>query len=194
MSTNGTTGLREKIAFQANLPTLLTLDHSDGQPCAGRYGEQYMYTFDRGTKIAWLDPEVRAAIQRTGAGEGDQIFITRGETREGNRKKITWNVERVEDEPAQPQARLAPKPPATCTRPGPDAPRPAAPQPPPSSSGNGAARAALADALAIAIDVAAEAEQLAAHKGLAVRFQAEDIRALALTVYIGSSRGERRAA
>jgi hypothetical protein len=193
MSTNGTSSLREKIAFQANMPTLLTLDHSDGQPCAGRFGEQYMYTFDGGKKIAWLDPDVRKAILATGAGAGDQIFVTRNETREGNRKHVTWNVERVEDEPAQAPARPASKPPATCTRPGPDAPRPTASAPQASSS-NGAARAALADALAIAIDVAAEAEQLASRKGLAVRFQAEDIRALALTVYIGSSRGERRAA
>ncbi len=192
MATNGTQSLREKIAFQANLPTLLTLDHPDGQPCAGRFGEQYMYTFDGGTKIAWLDPEVRNAILATGAGQGDQIFVTRNETRDGNKKRVTWNAERVEEEPrAQPAP--TPKPPATCTRPGPDAPRPTAPAPQ-ASSGNSAARAALADALAIAIDVAAEAEQLASRKGLAVRFAAEDIRALALTVYIGSSRGERRAA
>lgn len=190
MTSNGNRlGLRQKVVFQPNIPITLMLDHSDGQPTTGRTGEQYMYTFDHSAKIAWLDPEVRDLIVRTGARDGDRIAITKAERRDGAKKHVQWFVERVEDEPAPPPA-PAPRP-AQPIRPGPDIPQPAAAPP---QASNSAARAALADAFAIAVNVAAETEQLATRKGLALRFSAEDLRAIALSVFIGQTRGERRAA
>lgn len=102
MSAN-TTPLREKVNFQPNEPQVMRLDYDDGTLSPGRFGDQYQYTFDHGKRIAWLDPEVRDLILKSGARAGDEIGICKRVAQQGRAKKVTWEVAKVEDEPAQPQ-------------------------------------------------------------------------------------------
>jgi len=97
MSANGN-GLREKVEFPLNQPVLLQLDYDEGKLSPGKFGDQYQCTFDAGARIAWLDPEVHALILKTGARAGDEIAITKRETKNGNRKRALWEVEKVEEE------------------------------------------------------------------------------------------------
>jgi len=176
MSTNGT-GLREKVQFQTNVPVLLTLDHDDGQTATGRFGDQFMYTFDSGQRIAWLDPHVRDLILSTCARKGDQIAITKRETKDGHRKAVRWEVQKVEEEPAPPPA--APKQPTA------QAPQPA---PLPQAPGYTPNPTTLTGALTAAINAARSAEIYAASIGLALRFTSEDVRAMAATLFIDRRR------
>ena len=90
---------REKVEFPLNTPVVVTLDFDDGQLTAGRFGDQYQYTFDQGTRIAWLDPEVRELILKTGAAARDEIAICRREIKGANgRKRAQWEVEKVEED------------------------------------------------------------------------------------------------
>jgi len=98
--TNGAAArpLRDKVEFPVNEPVVLKLDYDDGQLTPGRFGDQYQYTFDQGTRITWLDPEVRDLILRSGAAAGDEIAITKREIKGNNgRKRAQWEVEKVED-------------------------------------------------------------------------------------------------
>jgi hypothetical protein len=95
---NGSAPMREKVEFPINTAVLLKLDYDDGQLKAGRFGDQYQYTFDGSTRIAWLDPEIRDLILQTGAKAGDEIGITKRETKTGSKRRVNWEVQKVEED------------------------------------------------------------------------------------------------
>lgn len=98
MSSNGATPLREKVQFPINTPVVLKLDFDDGTLAPGRGGDQYQYTFDDSTRIAWFDPPVRELIQRSGARAGDEICIRKSEMTSGGKRRVSWEVQKVEDD------------------------------------------------------------------------------------------------
>jgi hypothetical protein len=195
MSPNAQNGPRDKVTFAANLPTFVGLEFDPPtEPREGRFGDQFLY-FLADHKIMFVDPPVHAAIIASGATAGSEIAITKRETRDGNRRAIAWDVQRVEEEPVPPvPAPAAPQTTATqqtrthATQP---APAPASvPQPPAAAPtpATGPAQPATADqldmlaltaALNTAIDAAAIAETHARTRGLAIRFAAEDVRTMA---------------
>lgn len=197
---NGASQLREKINFATNVPQRLTLEFDPPEePRAGRFGDQYMYFFG-GSKIAWFDPPVHAQIVASGAHAGEEIEITKRETKKGNRKHVTWEVVLIAPEPeefagphtsydpdyaphAQPPARNTPP-----TQPAPVASPAAAAAAPPQPQAN-----PLAQALILAIDAVEIASQHGrqAHdwdEGLALSEDA--IVRLAITAYIQSQGGK----
>ncbi|HEU0139869.1 MAG TPA: hypothetical protein VFQ79_09175 [Bryobacteraceae bacterium] len=169
---------REKVQFTPGETVILALEFDPpADPRPGRFGDQYMYWF-AGDKVAWLDPPVHAQIVATGARAGDEIAITRAEVRNGARKRVEWQVQRVEDEPADAYTRQLPPehrptPPTAPAQPAAE-PRQVAPPRP---------TAELASALIAAIDAAGVAERYAREQGLAIRFTGEDIRALANAIF-----------
>jgi hypothetical protein len=174
---------REKIEFPTNQPVIVKLDFdAEGVLKPGKFGDQYMYTCDDDARIMFVDPPVREAILRTGAQAGDEIAITRREVREGNKRAVRWEVAKVEEEPPPPAD--PPPPPPQPARTAPAAPAPA-PQPA-AAAAPGAAQ--LADAITAAIDAAVVTERHAAQRGLALRWTSEDVRAMALSLYIDSRR------
>jgi hypothetical protein len=105
---NGATPQREKVEFPTNQPVLLRLDYDEGKLTAGRFGDQIQRTFDGGKKIAWLDIDVDTLILESGAKAGDEIAIQKREAKgPGGRKKVSWEVERVQEEPEPPPAPAA---------------------------------------------------------------------------------------
>ena len=96
---NGTTPLREKIQFPVNTPVILKLDYDEGQLSQGRFGDQMQRVFDNNTRIAWLEIEVDELIKQSGAKAGDEIGITKRETQTGSKRRVTWEVQKVEAEP-----------------------------------------------------------------------------------------------
>jgi hypothetical protein len=192
---------RDKISFETNVPKIIRLDFPpDGAPLKpGRYGDQYMFVVNEDAGVMFVDPPVRDLIVSTGAQAGDEVAITRREVRENGRKAVRWEVERVEEEPEPP-----PPPPPPPDRPANGAPKPAQPQPAPQLAeqlceAHREAHCALCrqsqanpltPALTAAIDAAAAAEQHARTRGLAIRFSSEDVRAMALSLYIDSRRSK----
>lgn len=174
---------RELLRPQTNVPLIVRLDFgADGVPREGRTGTDYMYTVNDDAAIMFLPPQAAAAIRATGAQAGDEIAIVK----RGAGARATWEVERVEEEPADayeppppPRQQPARSAPATPTR----QPQPQAQQPP---AGQQAAASQLAGALCAAIDATIEAQRYAARKTLALQFAPEDIRAFALSIYIAS--------
>lgn len=189
---------RQKVTFPPNIPTQIQLA-SEGEPQENKAGETEYRYFLSDHKIAWLPAEVHAAIQRAGAGEGDTIVVTK---QKAGKAAPTWAVETYAEEPAAAALRAAETAPAS-RAPSPQQQRAAAPQQPaaPQPAAQLAADAPelpttaadqLAAALLIAIDQATEAEAYARRKGLPVRWTSEDLRCMAITVYLEHARGGRR--
>ena len=208
--------LREKVEFPLNIPVLLTLDFDDGQLTAGRFGDQYQYTFDQGTRIAWLDPEVRELILKTGAAARDEIAICRREIKGANgRKRAQWEVKKVEEDndgPTQAEIDAAERADAEAraTRNREEAERLAraaqpakasrakkaeAPPAPPANDQRTALTCKLARDFADCLFAAVTACQLSTAEseklGFPLPWTASDVRTIATTMYIGASRGER---
>ncbi len=185
--------MREKVTFPADEPVFVTLDFDDGTPQNSKKtgAVQYMYVVDNDVRIMWVDPAVRELIHDTGARAGDQVCITK--------RKTGWGVELVEEEPHQ-----APPPP----RPGPR--QTARQQPAPKNTGNGhaaqqpaqqpqqapvtRASADLISCFVAAIDAAKEACAYGQRRGMQLEFDAEGIRAMAITLYIQSQENIRKGA
>jgi hypothetical protein len=201
-ATNGT-HLREKVAFPTNMPVTLGLEFDPpAEPRPGRFGDQYMYWLE-GNQVAWLEPEVHQAILDSGARAGDAIAITKREVRQGNKRRILWEVERADaaDEQfvttAQPTSKPAARASAACggagvlvsqPRPQP-APQPApvdAPQQPTAAHAE-----ALRVSLIAAVDAAIAAEAHAKNRSFNLRFDPREVQALASTMFIALTGGRR---
>jgi hypothetical protein len=172
--------LREKVMFQTNLPQAVTLEFDPPtQARDGRFGDQFMY-FLGDNRIMWADPPLHEEIKRSGAKAGSEIGICKRALRNAGRRHIQWEVA-VEEEPQQPPP--VPRPPASApaARPTRSAPRETAP--PPIREGRERVSGNL---MAAALREAIEACDLAEFDA-----RPEDIRALAITIYINTIGGKK---
>ena len=114
---------RQKVTFEVGKPVVVELEFNDGQAVAGKFGDQYQY-FLGGNRIMWVDPAIREMIVNTNAKAGDQVAIQKVEIKNGNKKRVAWQVARIQrDDEAE-------RPPVVSSAPRAQAPQPA-PAPPP---------------------------------------------------------------
>jgi hypothetical protein len=208
-------GSREKVIFELNTPVTLKLEFDPPEESRpGMWGEQYQYKL-AGNRIAWLEPALHAQLVENGARTGDTFHVCK--RRVGRRTE--WEIQLATSSNSQPIATAAPL--ASAPRPVPQpqpAPRPQ-PQPEPEPPGPEPATARapappeeerpidarntarvsgniMQAALRSAIDAAADAAGYAEGRGLQISMRTEDIRALAITIYIqatsSSTGGKRR--
>jgi len=175
------------------------LAYADGIKVEGRYGDQVMYSLTD-ERVMYVPPVVRDKLIELGIRQNEQFSICKAERRDGNRRFLEWAVKRIEAEQPCAQASASANPNNHASAVG-------------SSSGSSAgtgvgsngtakpngkavcapngfcsAEATLRAALAASIDAALEAEHYAAARGLSVRFGSEDLRAMALSLFIQHAR------
>src|SRR5271165_5194426 len=183
--------MKERVVFEANVPVSAMLAYADGLKVQGRFGDQVMYSLTDG-RVMYVTPLVRDKLVELGIRQNEPFDICRAERREGNRRFVDWVVE--PNGPAAPSENAA----GYSTTPdssanGDNGTRVRAnsngngkPASAPASSGN--AETALRAALTASIDAALAAEQYASAHGLSVRFGSEDLRAMALSLFIQHAR------
>jgi hypothetical protein len=191
--------VKETIRFSTNVPAVVALAFDEGKDVEGRYGDQVMYSL-QGERVMYVPPIVREKMVALGIRRNDPIRITKAEARDGNRKGIQWLVERVQPEEFVP----APAPPQV-VRPAGEAAQEGiyTPGSNGSSAGNGngarpippsvpfvgtGAGGWLLSALVNTIDICEAAQKYAHAKNFEIRFEAADVRALAITAFIQHSR------
>jgi hypothetical protein len=143
----------------------------------------------------YVPPIVRNKLIELGIEKNEPFSICKVERRDGNRRFIEWMVKRIESETAAVQAvehSNGHDPSAGCCMPS------SGVAPNGNGKPNGAvpvaanrattAHASLRAALAASIDAALEAERYASDHGLSVRFGSEDLRAMALSLFIQHAR------
>lgn len=181
---------REKVKLQLNVPQILTLTYNPpDQPRPGQWGDQYMYWLED-EKTLWAEPLLHLKIVATGATGGDTILV--------KKLKGNWQVQRVDPrdlakahgaiEASAELARELPAPPAKVR---------SLPALVPLEKRLPPEKFAAADTLnprnisgnmmASALQQAIEACSLAKFAGTS-----EDVRALAITIFIQASGGTRK--
>lgn len=166
--------MRERIAFQTNVPMTVALAYADGLQVEGRFGDQIMYTL-ADERVMYVPPAVRNKLVELRIRPGELFTICKTEQKQGNRRFIEWQVKKNDAPNDQPPWETAPV--------NGKANGHASPKPP-----NGHAASHLQNALVSSIDAAMAAEQYAATKGFSVRFGNEDLRAMALSLFIQQAR------
>jgi hypothetical protein len=220
--------MTEILHFEMNVPVKVALKRADpGKPVEGRYGNRVMYTL-ADNRVMYVTPIVASCISDLGIQPGEVFQICKQLKRQGNRRLIDWQVQRLQTDPESQLERelresivLAEA--AKATEPSqadeksdsqpslstPTEPTPlrAAPRAEPGSNGfrNGAASSSayngngqpasttkLEHALKTAISAAYNAERYGAELGYVVRFDADAIKSMAITVLINMSGENRR--
>ncbi len=176
----------ELVRFETNVPQVITLKYDDGKDVEGRYGDEVYFTLQDG-KAAYLPPIIREKFAAAGVRRGMPVQITKKEVKTGNRKSIQWQVERV-GAGASPSKVAAP---ASVPQQTIQPPTERQAQATTHDTIGGPALMHLKQALAAAITAAQGAENYAKERNFAVRFTSEDVRAMALTLFIQFAKGGR---
>jgi hypothetical protein len=167
--------MRGRIAFQTNVPVTVALAYPDGIQVEGRFGDQILYTL-ADERVMYVPQIVRTKLVELGIQPREPFIICKAERNDGNRRFIEWQVNKENNSNDLPPPET---PKVNGQTNGPVTPKP--------SNGHAAA-SHLRQALASSIDAAIAAEQYAATKGFSVRFGSEDLRAMALSLFIQHAR------
>jgi hypothetical protein len=176
---NGVTSDDGLIKFAFNTPVRVALKYGEGKLVEGRYGDQLLFSCTDGRRF-FVPPLVGEEIAKLGIRPGEPITITKCEVTEGRKRTAVYQVDRDAGSPAAsapPMASPAAAAPKPAVAPVPASAAPASPEPL-------SLRRVMYDHYRAAIDILVEAEKYGKAKGLALEFNAEDVRALAATLFI----------
>jgi len=193
--------MSDVIKLQTNVPEVIALEFAVGKPVTSQFGgDQVMFSTTDGRRL-YLPPFVADKIHNARITPKTPFAICKREVTHGNRRSVEYQIETPNEETATASVN------ATAVRVGTSAPAATTTKQPATHVTNGGGNvppsvpttapetpemAAMIEAHKRAIDVAAVAEDYAKSRGLAIHYAAEDIRAIAATIFIQQSRGGAR--
>jgi hypothetical protein len=194
---------RQKVEYSPNLPTIIELD-GPGTAQASQNGAQEWRYFLQGERITWVPETVHQAIVATGADHPGATFrITKHQAKA--RAPITWEVERVDGarehlHHGYSNQASPPPPPVTYERTpqqgwiGREAPPPQRQPQPAAKLASEAPELPIgpADRMAAALRDAIDLVRGAREYEPSLTWDASDVRALAATIFIETSKGARQ--
>lgn len=189
--------MKERVVFDPNVPVVVTLAYPDGKKVQGRFGDQVLYSLADG-RVMYVPPFVRDKLIQLGIRKDEPFSICRTAHHDGKRRVIDWTVQRNGALPPQPavvfSASVHPARAAneanglSSTHSGGNQVPKDNGEPLGKSTVTTGARVALESALRASIDAALGAQHYAATHGLSIRFGSEDLRAMALSLFIQHAR------
>ena len=91
--------MTEILRFEMNVPAEVALKHAGpGKPIEGRYGNRVMYTL-ADNRVMYVAPIVASRITDLGIQPGEVFQVRKQVKRQGQRKLIEWEVQRLPSEP-----------------------------------------------------------------------------------------------
>ncbi len=204
------------LPFHLNVPAEITLERPEGTLVQGRYGDRVMFSLADG-RVMYVPPFVANKIQAEGVAAGERFELCKTQVRKGSRRAIEWIIRRLDpfEELACPTepGKLLEVANGSVSGPAPDSdPEPETPierdlrtsielvaanrngnghkGPDPNSQPTPPTK--LEHALKTAISAAYNAERFGAELGYVVRFDADAIKSMAITVLINMSSGNHR--
>jgi hypothetical protein len=206
------------LPFQLNVPAEVVLAQPQGTLVQGRYGDRVMFNLADG-QVMYVPPFVAALIESEGITAGERFILCKSQVAKGGRRTIEWIVKRICASPpladtTSPETQLErdlrasiemvngtangeqpPESVVSSIEPSVVAlPNGTAPHQNGASSrkGQSTTPTKLEHALKTAISAAYNAEKYGAELGYVVRFDADAIKSMAITVLINMSEGSRR--
>jgi hypothetical protein len=186
----------QKINFPVNEPVELSLAYAEGKEVPSNFppgSTQYMFTTFDG-HVFFVSPNVAESIHALKLAPQEHFTIERKETKNGHGSAFAWDIRRKTapaSENTAPAPAPQPKPPAQAAaaqRPQPNG----RPQAVPAPDLMTAESQRLARQLIAGIEAAKCAEEYGERIGRAVKFSAEDIRAITISGFIQQSRQAER--
>jgi hypothetical protein len=198
------------LRFQTNTPTEVALNSPQGTVVEGRYGERVLFHLTDG-RVMYVPPIVARKIEAQGIAPGEPFELCKTQVKNGRLRSIEWWLRRTHTEspngestespaecPSNLESQLVqsiaavnganghghPSAPHQNEAPENDSPRTGPSQPVPTTK--------LENALKTAISAARNAEKYGTELGYVVRFDADAIKSMAITVLINMSEGGRR--
>jgi len=169
--------MAEKVVFETNLAVSVALKFADGKRLESRYYEyEVLYSLTDG-RVLYATPALAEKITALAPAIGEVFTICKAEIRDGQRKRIEWQVTAAaaEERPREPAQ-------ASPSRPGP---RPVPAKAPEPVSAPATMTQIMGGALIAAIDSLASAAEYAREKhNWELLFGAEDVRAAANSIVI----------
>jgi hypothetical protein len=99
--------MRERIAFQTNVPVTVALAYADGLQVEGRFGDQIMYTL-ADERVMYVPLVVRNKLVELGIQPNEPFTICKAERKEGNQRFIEWQVKKEGDSNGRPPPEAPP--------------------------------------------------------------------------------------
>jgi hypothetical protein len=198
------------LRFQTNMPTEVALNSPQGTIVEGRYGERVLFHLTDG-RVMYVPPIVARKIEAQGIAPGEPFELCKTQVKNGRLRSIEWWLKRTHAEspdgentemPAEPSSNLESQLVQSIAAVN-GANGNSHPTPPPENQAqpNGSAKGEanqpipvtkLEHALKTAISAAHNAEKYGTDLGYVVRFDADAIKSMAITVLINMSEGARR--
>jgi hypothetical protein len=194
-TSKGESKMKEVLRFVIDSPVEVALRFETGKHVAGRYGDQVMYSL-LDNRVMYVPPYVEQRIRELAIAAGEPLLLCKQGKTDGNRRWVEWSVRRAPQQPL-------PSPNETVAA----GPAPGKTQNQRNGSTNGNANGASEKALVVmpnvisgagitamelalngAAEIAQRVEGRAAAKSYSLRFSNEDIRAIALTIFIQAMR------
>ena len=170
-------GMAEILRFEFNVPEEIALKFPTGKEVEGRYGPQVMYTLTD-SRIMYLDPNVADKISEMQIGAGEYFTIVKREKKDGRKKSAEYVIQRNTE---QVPGSTAPIPSAPVSRNSTFASS--------SISTDTPQQDTLSALFRAAIDTLDDATRYGASKGRKLDFNEEDVRCLAVSLFISASKG-----
>jgi hypothetical protein len=206
------------LPFRLNVPTEVVLERPEGTLVQGRYGDRVMFGLADG-RVMYVPPFVASKIEAEGVAAGEPFQLCKTQVKKGSQRSIEWTVRRLDPFEELVCANGGGSAEASHGQPGSQHPPvplrapDAEPETPlerdlrasiesVARNGNGpngkhaniqpAPTTKLEHALKTAISAAHNAERYGAELGYVVRFDADAIKSMAITVLINMSGANHR--
>ena len=189
--------MKEVLRFAIDTPVEVALRFETGKHVEGRYGDQIMYSLVD-NRVMYVPPYVEQRIRELAIGAGEPLQLCKHAKADGNRKWIEWSVRRAPQQPL---------PSGNVTAAAGEVPSSAQNHADDNTNGtandhannneavavmpsviSGGGITAMEMALNGAAEIAQRVEGRAAANSYSLRFSNEDIRAIALTIFIQAMR------
>jgi hypothetical protein len=111
--------MADKIQFSANVPESVALKYANGKRVESRYNDYEVYYSLTDGRALYASPALDKKITELAPAAGEVFTICKREIRDGNRKRIEWQVTPSESQQAPQEAAsaAAPAPVAAPSRP-----------------------------------------------------------------------------
>ena len=191
--------MKKVVKFAIDTPVEVALRFETGKHVEGRYGDQVMYSL-LDNRVMYVPPHVEERIRELALAAGEPLQLCKQGKTDGNRKWVEWSVKRA---PQQPRASANGTAAADQVLSEPQNHRNGSTNGKTNEKANGAVQKAVTvmppeitgagiTAMELALNGAAEIAQRvegrAAARSYSLRFSNEDIRAIAVTIFIQAMR------
>lgn len=171
--------MADKMQFPTNVPQTVALKYATGKRVESRYNDYEVYFTLIDNPPLYASPALADKIAAFQPEAGVPFSICKREIKDGNKKRIEWQVLPLSTQPEQQVARPA-APAASATQPYSQPNGSSSPQ---HSSAPGFTQL-FGGALVAAIDALAAAREYGKTRGFALEFNEEDVRAAAASIFI----------